>query len=259
MVQKIVLAGLMALAWQAHAQSQSMDANYYTIQSVQVHELSKAEAEAAVAKKQNSALFAETLTPSLNNVVGSAVTSNAGSVVGDLNAVGAEVDAASMVLDKVVNLGKKVWDLIEQGKPVVNIKTDSATALPLGARNLNDLSGWQAPKYKVYSVSYRNGYGIEVVKFTYRVMFIAGGSVNGRGQYVGYAAAEPLDVDVLWGFHFNVQASVPNVYFMGNKDNPVAVMNLSIKWTVDPILGIQHQEATQNYVVTGAGIFQAAQ
>lgn len=255
MVQKFVLAGLMALAFNAKAQTN--DANYYTITNVQVRELSKEEAELAVAKKQNSMLFSETVAPSFAGVTGSVTT--AGDVIGSLSQIGATVDAANVVLDKVVNLGKKIWDLIEQGKPVVNMKTDSANALPTGVRSMNDLAGWQAPKYKVYNVNYSNVYGINVVSFTYRVMFISGGSVNGKGQYVGYAAAEPLDVNVLWGFHFNVQASVPQVYFMGTKDSPVAAMNLSIKWTVDPILGIQHQEVTQNYLVTGAGVFQAAQ
>jgi|GEM_PF-822543 len=259
MVQKLLLAGLMTLAVNANAQSTS-DAAYFTISKAQVRELSKDEAENAVAVSQSmkSLTFANTVeVPSLANVVGSVAGSNSG--LGGLAAVGAEVDEANIVLDKIINLGKKVWDLVQEGKPVVNIKTDVATALPQGVRGVADLQNWQVPKYKVYDISYKNAYGITVVDLQYRVLFLSGGSVNGKGQYVGYASVEPLNVDVLWGFKLNVEASVPTVYFTGTKDNPVAALYLQIKWSVDPILGLQHQEQTQTYMVSGDGSFRTLQ
>lgn len=279
MVQKLLLAGLMTLAVNANAQTSPTDDAYFTVSRMQVKELSKTEAEAAVMASQtmnrtfaNSVAIGATdcnqgggvamaartsVIPSLSSVVGSA-TSTAPSL-SDLTGIGAEIDQADIVLDKIINLGKKVWNLIDQGKPVVNVKSDIATALPQGAKCWTDLQNWQAPKYKVYAVSYKNAYGVTVVDFTYRVLFLTGGTVNGKGQYVGYASVEPLNINVLWGFHFNVEASVPTVYNMGSKADPVAGLNLQIKWTLDPILGLQHQEHTQTYFVSGRGEFKALQ
>lgn len=279
MVQKLLLAGLMILAVNANAQTSPTDDAYFTVSSVQMKELSKTEAEAAVAASRtmnrtfaNSVAIGATdcnqgggvramaattpVIPSLGSVVGSATTVPS---LGDLTGIGAEIDQADIVLDKIINLGKKVWNLVDQGKPVVNVKSDIATALPQGAKCWTDLQNWQTPKYKVYSVSYKNGYGVTIVDFTYRVLFLTGGTVNGKGLYVGYASVEPLNINVLWGFHFNVEASVPTVYNMGSKTDPVAGMNLQIKWTVDPILPIQHQEHTQTFFVSGRGEFKVLQ
>jgi hypothetical protein len=39
------------------------------------------------------------------------------------------LDSPELVLDLIINLGKKIWTLVEANKPVVNVATDSASAL----------------------------------------------------------------------------------------------------------------------------------
>jgi hypothetical protein len=171
----------------------------------------------------------------------------------DFNPI-AILDTADVVVDKVINIGKKIWEIVTAGKPVLNIKTDVATALPQGARCWLDLQTWQMPESKVYSVSFKNGFGMEVVKMNYRVLWLPGGSVDGVGQFIGYAAMVPNDVSVSWGFSLNAQASVPSVFNMGTRAAPVGGMQMSMIYRVEsPIITTEQSQA---FFVSGKGDFK---
>ncbi len=162
------------------------------------------------------------------------------------------LDAA---LDKIINIGKKAWSVVEAGKPVVNLNMDVATALPEGARCWTDLQAWQTPKAATYTVSYKNAYNIEVVRFSYRVLYITGGNVNGKGAYIGYAAIQPADVLVRWGFNLQVQGNTLAVYNMGTKEAPVAGMALGVNYSVDTV--INHMSGSKTFSIPGNGDFVA--
>jgi hypothetical protein len=169
-----------------------------------------------------------------------------------------QIDMVDVALDKVINIGKKIWTIVDAGKPVVNLSSDVATALPASNSNLplcwTRLEKWQAPQSHVYLVSLKNVYGIEVIRLQYRVLFVAGGSLNGQGRYIGYAAIQPSDVSVAWGYDLQVQASAPAVFNMGTASSPVAGMNLEIKYTVKTPL--KQTTASRAYFITGLGQFE---
>lgn len=165
------------------------------------------------------------------------------------------LDAADMMLDKIINMGKKIWEIVLAGRPVLNIQSDVATALPQGSRCWLDLQTWQMPQSKIYSATFKNGFGMDVVKLNYRVLWLPGGSVDGVGQYIGYAAIVPTDVNVAWGFTLNAKASVPTVFNMGTRAAPLAGMQLSMIYRIDT--AIQVKEQSQAYFVSGAGEFKA--
>lgn len=164
------------------------------------------------------------------------------------------LNTVDVVVDKVINIGKKIWEIVQAGKPVLNIRTDVATALPQGSRCWLDLQTWKMPESKLYSVSFKNGFGMEVVKMNYRVLWLPGGSVDGVGQFIGYAAVIPSDVSVAWGFSLNAQASVPTVFNMGTRAEPVAGMQMSMIYRVES--PIQTTEQSQAYFVNGKGDFK---
>lgn len=164
------------------------------------------------------------------------------------------LNALEMVVDKIINIGKKIWDIVQAGKPVVNIKTDIATALPLGARCWADLQGWQMPETRVYEVGFKNGFGMEVVKMSYRVMWLPGGTVDGVGQYIGYASMAPVDIKVQWGFSLNANVSIPTVFNMGSKEAPIGGMQMNMGYRVEsPITTIDQGQA---FFVDGRGQFK---
>jgi len=156
-----------------------------------------------------------------------------------------------IVVDKIINIGKKIWNVVLAGKPVVNLKTDVATALPMGVTNWTAMESWSAPRSKTVEVSYKNPYGMTVVSLRYQLIYLAGGSVNGKGKYIGYATIQPTHVSVLWGWTLNAQSSVPAVYNMGTADAPVAGMTLQLNWQVGTALN--RRETAVNYAITGEG------
>lgn len=171
----------------------------------------------------------------------------------DMDPIGV-LNGADVIIDKVINIGKKIWNIVQAGKPSVNIRTDVATALPQGARCWQDLETWQRPQSRVYEVAFRNGFGMEVVKFNYRILWLPGGSFDGAGAFIGYAAMIPTDVNVSWGFSLNAQASVPMVFNMGPKTDPMAGMSMSMIYRVETAL--QTTEQSQAFFVDGKGGFE---
>ncbi len=159
------------------------------------------------------------------------------------------LDQVNISLDKIINIGQKIWAVIEMGRPVVNVQTNTANALPQGLRSWSDITGWQIPQSRVYRVQYENAYGMNVVDFAYRVVFTAGGSVNGQGKYITNATIMPANMNVSWGFTFNAHAEVPSVFNTGTKEQPIAGMQLLMKWSVDTVMS--HIERAETFYVGG--------
>lgn len=151
-------------------------------------------------------------------------------------AIGSTLDQADLIVDKVINIGQKIWNVVEKGKPVANYANLKATALPANTTRWDQLESWQAPRSKVVSVVYKNVYGIEVVRFTYRIILLYGGSVNGVGKYIGYASVEPIEMTTAYMYTFNAKASIETVFNLGTSQNPLAGMILNINWTVETVL-----------------------
>lgn len=154
-------------------------------------------------------------------------------------------------LGLIVNIGKKIWNLVEAGKPAVTVTSQVAHAMPQGITCWQDLTGWMPPHSYSYRISYENKYGSKVVDFTYRLSYLYGGQVNGKGRYLAQVSIVPANLSVAWGFKFNAESSVPMVYNMGTKENPVAGMRVDIKWSVDSI--VSHNEQVHSFGVDGNG------
>jgi hypothetical protein len=207
------------------------DSKYLTIQSVEVRDLTSQYPEASALTERleresrvsnNSALFEKS---TLN---------------------GSPLDKAELIVDQVINIGSKIWNVIEAGKPVQSYTRAQATALPKNSLSWEQLENWQRPVSRVVGVSYKNLYGVEVIKFVYRVVLLYGGSVDGTGRYIGYAAVEPVEINTAWMYTFNASASVQTVYNMGSKANPLAGMTLNVNWTVSTILKTSTNSDTFN-------------
>ncbi len=164
------------------------------------------------------------------------------------------LDEINIIVDKILNLGKKLWQVVEAGKPVVNFRSDVASALPAGSRCWLDLQGWNAPKSYTYGVTFENAFGVDVINFKYRVIYLYGGTVNGVGKYIGYTTMQPVALDVAWGYKFNAAASVPTVFNQGTRANPVAAMQLNMNWSIETVL--KRTEQTQAYFLNGNGKFE---
>ena len=164
------------------------------------------------------------------------------------------IDLIDVIVEQIINIGKKIWAIVQAGQPVVNAKGDSANALPSGVKCWNELEGWQTPQSRLYQVQYENGFGKIVVDYTFRVSFIHGGSYRGRGRYVTLASIHPAQINVSWGFKLDAAATVPMVINQGSKTDPVAGLQLVMDWQVEsPFKTIRSSES---FFVNGVGQFQ---
>lgn len=137
-------------------------------------------------------------------------------------------------LDTIINIGTKIWAIIEKNKPVVNIKNQYATALPDGTRTWSQLEQWGMPRGRIYRLLAKNGYGMQTVKIDYMVMCTSGGRYKGKGRYLTACTIEPLEVTALWGYNVDVTAEVPDssIVNVGTSEDPVAAMLITVKWKI---------------------------
>lgn len=169
---------------------------------------------------------------------------------------GTPLDRAEVVVDQIINIGNKIWAVIERGRPVQNFNRTTATALPSGAQSWQQLENWQRPTSRVLEATYKNLWGFDAVRFVYRVILLPGGSVAGTGRYIGYAAVEPVSIYTQWGMTFNATASVPTVYNLGSRTAPVAGMIMNISWTVETVF--QKFNEGHSLTLDGRGNIQPA-
>lgn len=240
MTKILSLVFVSALALNAQAADQTQDAKYYQLTKVRVTDVTEQYA-GQVREFAQAGLYENCNAqqkPTGNMVPMDAVTNP---VSGALDPI---IDQIGVTIDKIVNLGQKVWNIIELGRPVVNVNSYTANALPAGVQCWSDLTGWQIPQSKVYRVQYENGFGMNVVDFAYRVTFTAGGSLNGQGKYITNATIMPANMNVSWGFNFNASAEVPSVFNTGTKESPVAGMQLLMKWNIKTVMNDVQQAET---------------
>lgn len=172
----------------------------------------------------------------------------------NLAKVGAYLNAADVIVDKVINIGTKIWNVLEKGRATYNYQNMQANALPEGTLRWNQLQRWHQPASKVYSVVGKNVFGYEILRFDYRIILLAGGDVGGVGRYIGYATVHPMTVNIPYLTNFDAQVKIDSVYNTGTSQNPVAgmVMNISIRATsVIPLLPIR--ELGHSLVLDGNG------
>lgn len=164
------------------------------------------------------------------------------------------LDPLQVVVYSIVNVGESLWNMIERGRPVVTQKYDVATALPQGIKCWADLEGWGRPSSKLFKTTFTNKMGVTPVKMSYRIIYLTGGHIDGVGKYIGFATMQPVSVDVGWGYSFNVQASIPSVYNMGSRTEPVAAMQMSLNYSIESSMG--HTTESHQFLISGTGIFE---
>jgi len=159
-------------------------------------------------------------------------------------------------LDNIVNLFEKIWNIIEKNQPVVNITTNYANAVPYGTTHWAQLQGWSRPGRKKYGFSMKNGFGSEVVKVVYQVHYTYAGNFQGKGKFLTGVTVEPLSVTTAWGYKVSLVSQVPDstIANVGSHEDPVAAMQVQLKWTVHT--AVKDISSKAIYYVQGDGLLQ---
>ncbi|MFH1725514.1 MAG: hypothetical protein ABII00_12965 [Elusimicrobiota bacterium] len=159
-----------------------------------------------------------------------------------------------VVIERIVNIARTVWKIIEENKPVVDVETCFATALPEGVAHWDQLSGWRPPEGAVYGLRAENLYGVKVIDLRFQVLRTHGGSYKGKGKYLHAVMIEPLKIEVAWGYRFGMKAEVPSVVNVGTAEDPVAGMIARLGWSIDTVL--KHSEGKNVFYLQGDGVFR---
>lgn len=143
-----------------------------------------------------------------------------------------DLSGAEVLFDQLVNLGKKMWALVENNKPVVNVNYMYANALPKGVRSSEELENFSELQHVSYRVHGENLYGMTVYDLTYSLVHRYGGTYQGRGKFLENVAVVPSHLDVLWGYTVNYNVEKVSVVNTGNRENPVAAIMLETNFKV---------------------------
>ena len=153
--------------------------------------------------------------------------------------------------------GWKQNTIIDKNKAVVNINVTYAAAVPFGTTHWTQLQGWSKPATKKYSFSAKNILGNESLKVIYQVHWTYGGNFQGKGKFLTGVTIEPLDVSVPWSYTVDLKAEVPDstIANVGTSEDPVASMQVQLKWSIKPTFGHAVSQKVI-YYVQGDGLIQ---
>jgi len=136
----------------------------------------------------------------------------------------------SVDIDALILIGKKIFDIVKQGAPVVNIKKDALAVVPKGIHVWTELSGWKEPITKVFSVQMFNGFNQAVVDMRLKVSAVHGGSYQNIGSYLSNVVLIPSYVKASWGITLDVWTEAREPVNMGSTGAPVAGLGLDVHY-----------------------------
>lgn len=164
--------------------------------------------------------------------------------------------SALMMTKNLIALGKEIYNVVEAGKPVVDVveakpvevlpKSDTGEAIAA-----IELSGWKAPTSKKYKIAAKNYFGVSPVVFEFMVIFSYGGSLNGKGEYITGAQIKPTRVSVKWGYSFNASFRVQTIVNEGSYSSPIAGVVLVMDSKIKTVL--QEEQLSQTFYINGQG------
>jgi hypothetical protein len=159
-------------------------------------------------------------------------------------------------IEKIVNIASKVWEIVKDNAPAVNIDTKYATAYPEGITSAAQLAGWSRPKTYTYGFYAENLYGSVMIDCKYKFSFTYNGAYKGKGKYLTGVAVIPSKVTAGWGYKFTMTAAVPDstIANVGTDTDPVAAMQMKLNWKMSTVLKVV--EGTSVYYIEAAGFFE---
>jgi len=168
---------------------------------------------------------------------------------------GKDLNETIVTLEKIVNIAKKLWDIVVDNQPVSNIETKYAVAYPEGITSPQQLANWKKPKVYLYGFYANNLYGIRCIDVEFKVIFTYGGDYKGKGKFLTAVSVVPTKVDVMWGYRFNMHSYVPDstVVNVGDYKDPLAAMQLKLTWKISTY--VKDSTNTSVYYIQGDGYF----
>jgi hypothetical protein len=140
-----------------------------------------------------------------------------------------------VIIDQIVNLGQKIWKIVADNQPVLDIKYKYANAIPKGL-DATELENFSPIQYKTFRFRGKNGYGAQVFDIAYTVVHRYGGKYLDTGHFLERVSVVPNKVEALWGYKVNFNVLNVSVANVGSKDEPIASMGVDAQLDVGTII-----------------------
>lgn len=157
----------------------------------------------------------------------------------------------------LVALGEDIYRLVIKGKPSNTTSYAPISVVPRVNGEIVDIldtDRWTAPVKRTFKVVYKNTYGVEVVQFTYSVLYSYNGSYDGKGAYLTSVQIIPERVRTLFGFDFTATMKLGGIVNQGTRANPIAGATLLMEYTVSSLVVAHNQ--TETFFINGRGSFR---
>ncbi len=160
----------------------------------------------------------------------------------------------------LVALGEAIYELVKKGKPT-NVTEYAPISVipkdPITKEHVDpfDMEGFSIPVAKNYTARITNGFGKEVVTFTYQVIYSYGGSYDGAGKYLTGVSIIPGSVKTSYGWDFNATMKLSGIMNHGSRAEPVAGVMLTVKYQMNSRSNAFERNDTIH--ITGAGQLQS--
>jgi len=165
----------------------------------------------------------------------------------------------------LVNTGIAAWNVISGGSPSGAASSAYASALPPAFyMTWNSVANWKGPQEYFYTYTVTNLMGVDVIKVKYKISFFYGGTedytdravtpMSVTGKYLTNFTVTATDVDVKWGWHFNLDAIMSHPMNVGTVLKPVAFLKSDLRWTVSNML--LNKGGAWSYTIDGNGNFK---
>ncbi|MCB0341462.1 MAG: hypothetical protein H6626_13735 [Pseudobdellovibrionaceae bacterium] len=167
-----------------------------------------------------------------------------------------EENVAPKILDPadlgtIVNVGRKIWKVVEDNEPIYEVNRQLASALPKGIECWDQLEGWMPPESAHYGITYKNLWGISVVDFSFRLNYTFGGQYKGLGRFLNNISITPSLINVMLAYHFYADVEVPQVVNLGTTADPIAGAEINLNWRVET--AIKKSQNNVSFFVDGQG------
>jgi len=144
--------------------------------------------------------------------------------------------AKNIDISTIIAIGKAVWEIIKDGQPVVDYKTDWAGAVPKDV-SWGELEGFKDYKWGPFAWDFDNVLGMTNVKFHWNFAWSCKGSYNGHGSFIMNAGAAVTEIYAAWGYTVDVTCTVDsNPINYGTKVDPIAGLAVEVTLNVKTVL-----------------------
>jgi hypothetical protein len=140
----------------------------------------------------------------------------------------------------IINLGKKVWDIIKENAPVANAASEFANAVPAGADPFS-MEGFSELKYKSFIIEGVKA-GIKVYSVEATMVHQYGGKFQNKGHYIESASIIPSNINVAPFHKIDFKTTKVSVTNVGSAADPVAALAMHLVVRASSVVGLDEKQ-----------------